>query len=76
MTVMQVEIEDQLIQEVGAETIKTFMERQLAFLRLQYLGQKISTALQQAGVEQKSEIEAARQEAWEEYKTTYLRDRL
>ena len=41
MSVIQLEIEDALIQEVGAKTVKTFMERQLSLLHPQYLGEYI-----------------------------------
>ena len=68
MAVVQLEIEDQLIQKVGAKTIKDFMEYQLSLLRLKYLGEKISEGIRQSGIDHHKEVEEARQEAWQEYK--------
>lgn len=72
MTALQFEIEDQLIQTVGLKTVKEFLERQLALLRLTYLGDVISQTIRESGIDYQEEIEQARQEAWQEYKTTHL----
>jgi hypothetical protein len=74
MSVIQLEIDETLIQAVGLQTVKTFMERQLSLLKVKYLGEKISAAIHQAGIDHPQEVEAARQEAWQEYKATYLKD--
>jgi hypothetical protein len=44
MSLIQLEIDDTLIQAIGLQAVKTFMERQLTLLRVQYLGKKITTA--------------------------------
>jgi dTDP-4-amino-4,6-dideoxygalactose transaminase len=48
------------------------MERQLTLLRVQYLGEKIAAAIQQAGINHQQEVKEARQEAWQEYKAKYF----
>ena len=64
-----------LIQAIGLQAVKTFMERQLMLLRVQYLGKKIAAAiLQQAGINHQQEVKKARQEAWQEYKAKYFQD--
>jgi len=72
MSVIQLDIDDTLVKTIGLQAIKTFMERQLSFLRVQYLGEKFAQAIQQSGFEHAKEVEEARQEAWEEYKTKHM----
>ncbi len=74
MSVIQLEIEDTLIHEVGIKAVQEFMERQLSLLRLQYLGDKIATAIRKAGIDHAREVKEARQEAWQEYKNTHLKE--
>ena len=64
MSLIQLEIDDTLIQAIGLQAVKTFMERQLTLLRVQYLGEKIAAAIQQAGINHHQEVKEARQEAW------------
>ena len=64
MSLIQLEIDDTLIQAIGLQAVKTFMERQLTLLRVQYLGEKIAAAIQQAGINHQQEVKEARQEAW------------
>jgi len=68
MTVLQFEIEDQLAQNLGIQMIKNYLDRQLTFLKVLYLGEKVSKIIQQSGIDHAKELEEARQEAWEEYK--------
>ena len=74
MSLIQLEIDDTLIQTIGLQAVKTFMERQLTLLRVQYLGEKIAAAIQQAGINHKQEVKESRQEAWQEYKTKYFQN--
>ena len=74
MSQIQLEIDDTLIQAIGLQAVKTFMERQLTLLRVQYLGEKIAAAIQQAGINHQQEVKESRQEAWKEYKTKYLQN--
>ena len=63
MSLIQLEIDDTLIQAIGLQAVKTFMERQLTLLRVQYLGEKIAAAIQQAGINHQQEVKKARKEA-------------
>jgi hypothetical protein len=74
MGLIQLEIDDTLVQAIGLQAVKTFMERQLTLLRVQYLGEKIAAAIQQAGINHQQEVKEARQEAWQEYKDKYFQD--
>ena len=76
MSVIQLDIDDSLIQSVGAEAMKTFIQQQLAILRLQYQGEHIAQTLQTAGIDHDREVSEARQEAWEEYKAAHLQELL
>lgn len=73
MAVIQLEIDETLIQALGAEAVKDFMERQLSLLKLQHLGERVAGAIRQSGVDHPAEVEAAREEAWEEHKEEYLK---
>lgn len=74
MSLIQLEIDDTLIQAIGLQAVKTFMERQLTLLRVQYLGEKIAAAIQQAGINHQQEVKETRQETWQEYKTKYFQN--
>lgn len=74
MGLIQLEIDDTLVQAIGLQAVKTFMERQLTLLRVQYLGEKIAAAIQQAGINHQQEVKEAREEAWQEYKDKYFQD--
>jgi hypothetical protein len=74
MSLIELEIDDTLIQTIGLQAVKTFMERQLTLLRVQYLGENIAAAIQQAGINYQQEVKEARQEAWQEYKAKYFQD--
>ena len=76
MTIIQLEVEDRLIEVFGVKTVKNFMEKQLAALRLQYLGEKIAEHIRQSGADHNKELAEARQEAWQEYKEKHLKDML
>ncbi len=69
MPVLEFEIEDQLVQHMGLRHIKHFLERQIAFLKVSILGEKIAQAIQSSGIDHAKEVEEARREAWQEYKT-------
>jgi hypothetical protein len=74
MAVIQLDVDEKLIQAIGAQTVKDFVERQLSLLRLEYLGEKIATAIQRSDMDHEVEVEAARKEAWEEYGAKFLKD--
>lgn len=72
MSTIQLEIDDTLLQQIGSRTVRTFIERQLSLLRLQYLGERISQEIRQAGIDHKRELAEAREDAWHEYKIKFL----
>ena len=72
MAVIQLDIDESLLQAVGAQEVRAFMERQLALLRLKYLGGRVAAAIEQSGVDQAVEVERAREEAWQELKVKVL----
>ncbi len=72
MSVIQLDIDETLIKTIGVQAIKEFIERQLSLLRVQYSGEKISQDIKEAGFDHDKEVEEARQEAWQEYKSKYL----
>jgi hypothetical protein len=76
MSVIQLDIDDSLIHAIGATAIKTFIEQQVALLRLQYQGDRIAQTIREAGIDHDQEVKEARQEAWEEYKADQLQDLL
>jgi hypothetical protein len=57
---------------MGLQHIKNFLSRQLAFLKVTYLGEKISQVIQHSEIDHDKEVEEARPEAWQEYKTKNL----
>jgi len=75
MKTININIEDQLIHEIGIKSVKEFIEHQLSLLRFKYLGEMISETIRQSGINHRQEVEEARQEAWNDYKTQYLQDR-
>jgi len=74
MTIIQFDIEDKLIQEVGIRTVKDFVENQLSILRLLSSGKQITKIIEESGIIHTEVIEESRQEAWQEYKDKYLKD--
>lgn len=76
MTIIKVEVDDQLIKEVGVKTINDFMKSQLDCLKLKYLGERIKDVIQESGIDHNKEVEEARNEAWQEYKQSHLKDAL
>ncbi len=72
MSAIQLDVDDTLVRAIGLQAIQEFMESQLSFLRVRYLGGKIEQAIQQSGFEHPKEVEEARLEAWKEYKAKYM----
>jgi hypothetical protein len=72
MSTLQFKIDESLVQAMGMEAIQGFVERQLVFLHTKYLGETIARAIEETGFSHEKEVEAARQEAWQEYQSKYL----
>ncbi|MBF0376450.1 MAG: hypothetical protein HQK72_03100 [Desulfamplus sp.] len=72
MSIIELDIEDKLIQEIGLKAIEDFMSHQLSLLRVQYLGEKINKKIKLSLFDHTKEVGEARKEAWEEYKSKYI----
>ena len=71
-SVIEFNIDDAYIQNIGIQTIKEFMERQLSLLNTQKIAERIIHAIQESGIDHRKELEESRSEAWSEYKAKYL----
>ncbi len=72
MTVVQIPIAEDLILAMGQRAIEDFLQKQTQVLRLQLLAERLDKATMDSGVDWESELEAARQEAWETYQRKHL----
>ncbi|ETR68492.1 MAG: hypothetical protein OMM_10476 [Candidatus Magnetoglobus multicellularis str. Araruama] len=72
MSVIEFNIDDGYIQNIGIQAIQEFMERQLSLLNTQKISGKIIHAIQESGFDHRKELEESRSEAWSEYKSKYL----
>ncbi|RZK27348.1 MAG: hypothetical protein EOO63_13635 [Hymenobacter sp.] len=65
---IQVEVQDDLIQQLGVGAIQHLLAEELAYQRFKLLDERVQTAMQSApGVDWTNEFEQARQLAFEEY---------
>ena len=71
MTVVQIPIAEDLILAMGQRAIEDFLQKQTQSLRLQLLAERLDKAIVESEVDWESELEAARQEAWETYKRSH-----
>ena len=65
---LEIPVEQDLINKVGIEAIRQYLLQKLKLLELQQTAQAIGQAILDSGIDWNSELEKARQEAWEEYK--------
>lgn len=72
MDTMQFKVNEMLVQAMGTEAIQDFVERQLELLHIRYLGETITRAIEESGFDHEKEVETARREAWQEYKSKHL----
>ena len=61
MSVIQINIDDKLAQTVGLKAIQEHIERQLSFLRIKYLGDKIAQTIKESGFDHAKEVQEARE---------------
>lgn len=71
MTVIQIPITKDLILAMGQRAVEDFLQKQAQVLRLQLLAERLDKAITDSGVDWESELETARQEAWEAYQRTH-----
>ena len=72
MRTIQFKVDETLVQAMGIEAIHGFVERQLELLHTRYLGEEIARTIEEADFNHEKEVETARREAWQEYKSKYL----
>ena len=71
MTVVQIPIAEDLLLAMGQRAIEEFLQKQMQVLRLQLSAERLDKAISDSGVDWESELESARQEAWEVYQRTH-----
>ena len=71
MTVIQIPIAEDLILAMGQRAVEDFLQKQAQVLRLQLLAERLDRAITDSGIDWESELETARQEAWEVYQRTH-----
>ena len=71
MTVIQIPIAEDLILAMGQRAVEDFLQKQAQVLRLQLLAERLDKAITDSGIDWESELETARQEAWEAYQRTH-----
>ncbi len=74
MHTIQVEISDDLLQKAGKDAIEEYLQKQLKLLKLKMLGEEIRKSFEESGFDMEKEFQAAREDAWKEYKSQYLKD--
>jgi len=69
MATIQLEIQDDLIQQLGLGAVKQLLEDELRYQRFKSLENRIQTAMHEAvDVNWEQEFETAREQAYEEYR--------
>ena len=69
MTTIQLQIQDDLIRQLGVGAVKQLLEEELTYQRFKLLENRIQSAMHEAqGVDWETEFEQARQQAYEEYR--------
>ena len=68
MTTIDIQIQDDLIQQMGVKAVKQLLEEELVYQRFKLLENRIQSAMHEAvDVNWSQEFEEARQQAFEEY---------
>lgn len=74
MTTIELKIKDDVVRAFGREMLEMRLKKFIKAEELRLLGQKIQASIKDAGLENEVILEEARQEAWEEYKNTTLKN--
>ena len=69
MTEITIPIKDNLAHALGVEYLKKYFSKQVEFLELQQLADKIGNAMRKVNINWDEEFDKARQLAWKEYKS-------
>ncbi len=73
MAVIEINVSDDLLQQIGSDGLKLKMERYLEDIKVQKIVVGIQAAVHEHGLDWETELMQARQQAWQEYKQRYLR---
>lgn len=65
---LQFEVDAELIKEIGQDSIKNYIVKQLKLLKLKRVSNKITESLGDISAEYAAEVEKSRDAAWKEYK--------
>ncbi len=69
---LSIKIKDDILQSFGIIYVQTYLQKQVQLLELQFLAEKMSTALSEStDTDWETELEQARQTAWDEYKVKF-----
>ncbi len=69
MTIIQIQVQDDVVERLGIERIKQLMQRKIDAEELRLAAEHIKQAMDDAiGVDWDAELEQARQQTWSEYK--------
>lgn len=72
MVTIQIDVSEDIIHKLGKEAIKNYMQKQMNLLKLSVLGDEIRTAMEESNFDWEYELQLAKQQSWEEYKSQYL----
>ncbi len=69
MTTIELQVQDDLIQQLGLNTVKQLLEEELMYQRFKILESRIQSAMHEArGVDWAQAFEEARQQAFDAYR--------
>lgn len=68
MMVIEVNINDEIVKQFGAEALKHFLEKEIELITMQKLAVETSKAIKESNIDWDEKIEEGRQNAWEKYK--------
>jgi hypothetical protein len=74
MMTIQIDVSEDIIEKLGQTAIKDYLQNQVNLLKLSILGEEINQAIKASNLDIEAELQLAKQKAWEEYKSQYLKN--
>ncbi len=71
MTTIQIDVPDDLLKEMGRQSIQMHLQKSIELMRLEVLSEKIDKAYKENDVDVDKELEAAKDRAWKKFKSHY-----
>ena len=65
-------VDDELVSQTSITLLENYLQEQLEFLRLQSLSRTMQKAIEDEDLNLEQELKKAKENAWKEYKSTYL----